>query len=522
MKRDEMKKLSSLGSALILILMLLAALFICMDSLFYTAYIDPEQYRAEHILYKSDSVITNLAVIAIVFVLLLFFVRSELAKKINVTAFAAAVAVISAIMAAVWVLSVASVPEADSYNVTTAAAAAVNEDFSWLIGKDSYFKSYQYQLGYVLYSELLQSIFGVNNYRMIAAANALMLGLAYFGISLLSNKLFNHKEITLAVSILELFCLQPLFFCTFLYGNIPGFALAVWAAYFLADYFVKEKIPSMIFSVLLCAAAVVLKPNYGIFAIAFVILALLKLFCATAKNKACLLAFMLAAALLPGIFMSAVKLRYEKLSGENLGEDMPLTAWLAMGLSESERAPGWYNPYLGTALRKADYDRALISESAKEDVLGRVRRFADDREYAERFFTEKFRSQWQETSFEGIWLSKVKPHEAELPAFAEEIYYGKTGEYLLSYFDHYTQAVYFFFAAGLLLMLLKRKEKLAEELLLIPLVVLGAFIYHMLFEAKSQYLLCYIPLMLPFCGYFIGETGNLFKKEVHKTYIRKE
>ena len=40
-----------------------------------------------------------------------------------------------------------------------------------------------------------------------------------------------------------------------------------------------------------------------------------------------------------------------------------------------------------------------------------------------------------------------------------------------------------------------------SETILLPLILLGGFGYHLLFEAKSQYALTYLPLLLPIAAY---------------------
>ena len=67
-------------------------------------------------------------------------------------------------------------------------------------------------------------------------------------------------------------------------------------------------------------------------------------------------------------------------------------------------------------------------------------------------------------------------------------------------------------------MFLYRKTNIATVLL--PLVLLGGFGYHLLFEAKSQYILTYIVLLLPYAAYALctvleGEYTGI-KKVINK------
>ena len=56
---------------------------------------------------------------------------------------------------------------------------------------------------------------------------------------------------------------------------------------------------------------------------------------------------------------------------------------------------------------------------------------------------------------------------------------------------------------GIYLLFIKRKANI--ETILLPLVILGAFGYHVLFEAKSQYSATYIPLLLPTAAFMMSQ-----------------
>ena len=59
--------------------------------------------------------------------------------------------------------------------------------------------------------------------------------------------------------------------------------------------------------------------------------------------------------------------------------------------------------------------------------------------------------------------------------------------------------LYVMFAAGIYLLFINKKTNI--ETVLLPLVIMGGFGYHLLFEGKSQYILTYIPLFIPTAAY---------------------
>lgn len=504
------------------ILAFLPALFIAVRSLMITAVLDPDRYREEHILYENDNILLSIAVTLLAVAVFVFLMRSRTAGRINVTLFGIFTVAAVTVLSSWWVLSAGSIPETDTGKVTSAAADALLGNYDWLTERTSYFRTYKYQLGYVFMQELMQSVMGSNNYGLLGLFNSLALGAAYTAVILISGMIFNNRRMVLATEILLLFCLQPAFFATFLYGNMIGFAFSSWAVLFMIRFLKGERY-SFIPAALFTGLAVMAKPNYWICAIALMITGML--FTLRQKRLREIVICAAASVLMiasPLVIISAVELYYEKKSGSEIQDSLPLSAWLAMGLSESDRAPGWYSHYLGKALRDNDYDMESIGEDSVIDVEERIGTFSNDVGYAGDFFLKKLDSQWQETSYESIWVSRVKKHEHDLSSTVRDIYEGKTGKVLIWYFDIYAEFIYCCFTAGLIMVILRRTKKAGESYeftdlgaLIFPLIFLGAFIYHSLFEAKSQYLFQYVPMMVPAAAYFLSgitvgkrEKGN--------------
>ena len=73
------------------------------------------------------------------------------------------------------------------------------------------------------------------------------------------------------------------------------------------------------------------------------------------------------------------------------------------------------------------------------------------------------------------------------------MYDGSIGQ-VRTYFNFYMQILFIAFAAGINFLFINRKTNI--ETVLLPLVILGAFGYHLLFEGKSH-IRTYIILMIP-------------------------
>ncbi|MGN1138090.1 MAG: hypothetical protein ACI4RM_01485, partial [Ruminococcus sp.] len=142
------------------------------------------------------------------------------------------------------------------------------------------------------------------------------------------------------------------------------------------------------------------------------------------------------------------------------------------------------------------------NQAAKAELSQKINKFTSDPGYAVDFFSKKVASQWNETTYESIWVSKVKSHTNEINGAVESVYNKSLGQFLGIYFDQYMQILFLLFAIGLGLLLFKNKTDV--ETMLLPLILLGAFGYHMLFEGKSQYVLTYIILLIPIASYALN------------------
>ncbi|MEE3472934.1 MAG: hypothetical protein VZR24_20035, partial [Butyrivibrio hungatei] len=93
----------------------------------------------------------------------------------------------------------------------------------------------------------------------------------------------------------------------------------------------------------------------------------------------------------------------------------------------------------------------------------------------------------------------------------ESVYSGGLQKVFDNWFNYTVMMIYIFFTAGMIWMILRRKLTTAG--LILPVAILGAILYHMLFEAKSQYILPYFILMIPFAVYgFVESMRTLSKK----------
>ena len=194
---------------------------------------------------------------------------------------------------------------------------------------------------------------------------------------------------------------------------------------------------------------------------------------------------LIAAMIIPNI---ALKIGIGNISGHNVTDSIPRSAWMAMGLSEGTRAEGWYNGYNYNTFRENGYDQKATDEAARALIGERIQSFRSDRDYAYTFFMRKLASTWSEPTFQSVW---VGPQEASA--------------------DVICSIVYLVVLAGCVLFLAKslirRIQMLTDRyshrdtvtvFTAFPILfLLGVFLFHLVWETKSLYVFSSVYMLLP-------------------------
>ncbi len=465
----------------------------------------------ESVIYYSDDILVNLIMLAL-FGLICFLILPKM-KKFTLKAELIFITVWTILIGTIWVNSSMVQPTFDSQYVMDAAQHFAQDDFSDM--STDYIQQFPYQLGYILLNEIIIRIASANfgepdNLVFIQVINAVFLALIYDGIILINHTVFKDQRIRHLTVLLLTFCTQPIIFCSFLYGIFPAFAFAVWAVYLEILYFRKNKLWMGLVSALCIGLAVLFKTNNYIVLIAMLAIGFVELL--QRKNYLKDIACLALACVLSLNAVPVVTSFYEKRSGVEMGDAIPYISWIACGMSESSRAPGWYNDsvVVGTfkdSARNAD----VASEKAKALIQKRLDYFKENPHYRKDFFYRKFVSQWNETSYQSIWNNTVRKQYKEKGKLSQWVCYDGE-EKVKSYMDFYAQLIFW----GCLLALTGclRNRNLAS--IAMPLMILGGVMYHMLAEAKSQYAISYFILMIGVAAYGICIAYDMFAKRMQK------
>ena len=418
-------------------------------------------------------------------------VHAFLRRRAGRRAFAAALALWTA-AALCFVLAVGLLPRADSALVIDAAKRFAAGDFSPLEGE--YFSRVSYQLGICLPLEGLARLLpGLDLNLLMQALNCVISAALMALLCGLAGGLSGDARTSGAAALLYLAFVPMLLFNMFVYGVLPMLLLCVLAMRCFARCARTGERRFGVLYALLIGAAAALKPNAMIVMLALLICAAVHAL--QRKDGFLLLCAALSAVLCFALPAGVIRL-YELRAGVTLAPDTGMLLRLAMGMQDSMIAAGWYNGVI-EEYWPLSVTPEMEKAAALEMLAARLREFAAYPAGAWAFFKEKCLTQWAEPSYDILWYGAVCGKSGRFNGLAHAIFRdGSPVRALLAgYMNIFQQAAYVLALIGTCGMI---KEKRIEAVqLMLPVTVLGGFLYHMLFEAKSQYIYPYMLLLLP-------------------------
>lgn len=512
------KKLLGAARGLVCWLAILLFGFLTAVSLFSTTYFTTDSSFGERPEYRMDFVLLNLIFLVFAAAVLYFINKSGILERISVRGLAAAAVLFVTGVSILWIQVSHTYPEADQKAVSWMAYLFTQDNFLFF-EPGKYMQIYPNQLGLTAILEGLYRLTGGENWKAFMYLTAFANGCVVFLLYRITHKLYGSKKADCLVLLLSMGCVQVMLYTTFLYGIMLGLAFALGAFALILRYLETGRLWQAALAGFLIGISVLVKNNYSIVLVALVLLLLYRMF-AEKKWKHGLSLLLLI--LLTGLLSKGLTVFYEQRSGMELGSGMPKSLWVAMGMQEGERAEGWYNEFNFNTFVETGCDAEESNRLAKEAILESLEAFQRDPAYALRFYYKKTVSQWNEPTYEALWVNQF--HSGEFSRIVQSIYDGKLYQLLNEYMNFY-QLLIFGAVLWCLLKYRRRAESAEKEVweterLFLPLVILGGFFFHTLWEAKSQYIFPYFVCMLP--GAAAGLSDWTKKQESILLWIKRK
>lgn len=390
-----------------------------------------------------------------------------------------------------WVLKAPAEPTADQASVFMRAKDFVAGDYTcWQPGE--YMDVYPYQNGMVLFFAAFHFLFGGTALIAIKLFNLICWYASILAACKLAGRYFG-KGTAVGTYLALLWFFPAWSYVTFIYGTIPGLCCAVWGVLQEKKFEETGKNSHLILTGVFLLLAVMWKSNYIIFVIAVCIMLLVH---AVRERHAKPLLGILWTVGLYFAGTQGVLAFMEMVTGGDARRGILFIGSIVDGLQESVRAPGWYNGYAEILYSKHRDDTALMKMLAAADLRSTVSVFAQQPDYALRFFARKTASMWSFPFLEcNTLITKGHDRFYATGIFENILYDGQPLNVLLLLGLDVLQSILYF---GVVLYLIFDRKKVDLKKTGLIICFLGGFLFYLFWEAKCQYIFPYYLLLFPY------------------------
>lgn len=409
------------------------------------------------------------------------------------------------------------VPDADQIYTYEAAENFYSGDFT-NIQTEWYFNVYPFQLGLGLLYGVIMRICGSDSYLVIQYAQAVCIGAAVYAAFRITLALFHSKKAA-AVLLLSMSAFLPAYLYTlYLYGETFGvcFAMAGVLFWILAEREGNGRRSLACLYWILAALSLtvcyIARPALVIVPIAMAVIELLRLF---SRKRAFSLIWIILAML---FMLTAQKLSVaymEKKAGVELAEGAPPILHIAMGIQDAEdneTGPGSYNAYNLWLYYECGFDGKRASSEAFQDIKRTLVRWSRDPVYMMSYMSQKVLNQWNEATYAVFFMTSS---QLEPEGWIRELYTGEAGDGWYAFLNLYQGTVYLMLFVYFLALFREKKEL---SVYLPGLILIGEFLFSMLWEAKSRYIYPYIVITLPCVAWSLILSGEVLTVKIRKIF----
>ena len=457
----------------------------------YTAFLD----NSEHIIFYNNSWLFNLGIVLVVIVI--NYIVSIINKKLNkkersiqkkIVIIALLIYLLVNIL---WVIFVNPKVVGDSVHVCNLAQIFYKNDYSEMLFNSTYIDVtlYEYMQAYIhqiplafIFSIIFRLIhFDIMEVlRIINIISNIAIVIGLYKIQLKLSSKYKTNMTLLFILILTFFTLPLL--NTFIYGDIPSLALCIFAIYFIMCFTESHKMKYFTY---------MMRMNSLIFIIGIIIYMLLNLFSEWNQNNlknnlksiSLIFIFMITSIVPAVIIINYYSNKYNLDNTKNY----PTISYILMAMEESPRGNGWYNEEIAKeALLNPDKAR----DEYPKHIYNRISYFLENPSYTFEFYAKKVASMWTENTYSAI-QNNIRSDSDYIKNLVKPI-------------EFYQKALLVLICSSSLIVLIQNRKKLLLEIILLLTAFVGGFAFHILWEAKSRYIIPYIIILIPIASIHIN------------------
>lgn len=518
--QDNFQKVQKLSSSAIMlivgIIMVAIGVLAIVISIYFNSTINFANEKSQ---FKIDNIPLNCIFTLIgLFILYIFY---KLLPKINKKILLVIALAFSLSIGLWWVNRIGFRPISDQSMVVYCGEKFVENDLPTILDPGEYLNRNPHQLGCVVYIMTVFRLFESREPILLQSLNVIYATISGLALYLICKELFKEDIVhKICLLLISFFSIYWALFSTHVYGNLPGLMFGIISFLFTLKFLENHKIYNLIITAISISIAYLLKSNYEIFAVAIVAILGLHFIQTYAKQA---IAGILLVLVCMFSFKTYVYKHVENGTGYSLSEGVPMVAYIYMGIAEPVTlTPGWYTADVERIYNDSGYNKEKASEIAKEKLVNRVKYLILNPNYTWNYFTNKLQTTWLNPTFQVFWCSTPSTlldidtaynYRIMSDKLVQRIVCGdieQTMERIMDVFQIIT-----FISAGVAL-ILSFKEGNPKKTLL-PITFLGGFIFHIIWETKSIYVIQYFYIMLPFAAYGLYRLFEFIDTKIKKT-----
>lgn len=519
MKRDKNKgnKFVGICSNILGVLVIITVAILCISGIVVTAKFTNQYYYEpnETINISLDCVLLNIIGIIVFLGFIYFFLK--LSKKINEKWILLTILIIIAAMSIFWVNYVKAPSKVDQKGIFTIAFDFLDGNFIHL-DKVNYLFLHPLQLGIVYFTMLVYKIINIENTLVFQNLNIVFVLISTLFLYKICKKIYNNEKTNRIFLILVPFFIVMPMISVLIYGNLVSLMFALISIYCVLKYFEGRKIFQLIIASLTLMFSVILKQNSLVFVIAICIIMFLD-FIKTFKKANII--FIIVTIMITILSTPMIYKLTEAFTGKKVNDGIPMITYIAMGISENKnRSPGWYNDDFNveTVYIENNNDSVATSEYSKREIVNRLKFFIKNPSEFIEYYNEKIYSTWLEPTFQSLWFSSSMDETTDeiieyysnhklIPSMLS----GKISELIIKFLDIYQIIIYAFTVISIAISI-KNKE-LNEKNIILILVFFGGFLFHILWETKSVYVIPYFYVLIPVAADGISKILDIINRK---------
>ena len=346
------------------------------------------------------------------------------------------------------------------------------------------------------------------SFRILNVLGAVVL---LVSVSMTTKKLWRDETVTI-MTILLLSVYYPIVVYTcYLYGTLLSAAFGALGVYGVVSFCQKHKIRYFLIALFSFPFAIQMHQSAAIVMIAAMCYMVMHM---TKENVGKTLVCFLMLAVMVLASNKMADFGYEKISGAKLGEGIPTLAYVYMGLSAVDGAGGPGSQ--DGSFVQIFYDNNNDVEATNKDAMNRIGKIISEYFTGERelkFFVDKVKFQWLDPTFGSRRIIEANYVENGEPPNSEAYLRLRNSQWRNVGFKFAIVGLIMVYGLNLFAAIYQLIKKEQDGLhFFIQILLLGGFVFQLIWESISRYCFSYFIWLIPGAAYGMVQLYKILRK----------